>query len=135
MSRRSTSHTALVLALLLPSLAIAQTLPDATQTETVTVNDPAGTYTVTKTVQIWAPSNASNPCPVAGFCYVYTLANSPTSFLGLIGFEISVPTGSATDAGYLPGSGVPPSATNNESTTGRGRLGLLHRADRPRGDQ
>jgi hypothetical protein len=118
MSTRSTRYAGLVLALLLPSLAIAQTLPDATQTETVTVNDPSGTYTVTKTVQVWAPSNASNPCPVAGFCYVYTLANSPTSFLGLIGFEVGVPTGSATDAGYLPGSGVVPSATNNEAVPG-----------------
>ena len=88
MRTRSTSYVVLVLALLLPTLAIAQTLPDATQTETVTVNDPSGTYTATKTVQVWAPSNGSNPCPAAGFCYVYTLANSPTSFLGMIGFAV-----------------------------------------------
>jgi hypothetical protein len=88
-------------------------LPDATDTEVVTVSGPFGAYTVTKTAQVWSPTNASNPCPAAtpGFCYVYSLANDPGSAVGLIGFSVTAASGDVTDAGYLAGSGVAPDST------------------------
>ncbi len=109
---------ALAVSLILPFSVAADDLPNADQTSVVgPIVDPTfGFWTAVKTVQIFNPANASNPCPdTTKYCYVYTIANDPSSQLALVGFGVQVPAGTALavqGAGYLPGAGVVPDSTN-----------------------
>ena len=75
--------------------------------------EPNGLYTAVKTFEVYSPTNGTNPLPLAGnYTYLFTItAVSNFSFVCLIGFTSEVPAGSVTAAGYIPGSGVVPSAT------------------------
>lgn len=77
----------------------------------VTLTEPNGAFTAVKTFQVFAADNPENPRPLAGnFTYVYTIANQPDSFICLVGYDLEVPAGSVTDAGFVDGAGVEPSA-------------------------
>jgi hypothetical protein len=103
--------------LLAPAAALANDLPNADQTGSVTVVDPNfGAFTAVKHVQVWSPTNPSNPCPVANkYCYVYTLTNDPGSSVDLIGFQLVVAAGSVASAGSLGPPGVAPTTTDTSN--------------------
>ena len=70
-----------------------------------------------KTYEVYSATNGTNPLPLAGnYTYIYTITNSPGSFTCLVGFDMEVPSGSVTAAGYIPGAGVAPSATTVGAT-------------------
>lgn len=92
-------------------------LPDASGSETF--SEPNGTYTAVKSYEVYAPGNPSDPSPVAGnYTYVYTITNQPGSLICLEGFDLQAPLGSVTDAGFILGAGVAPSATNVGAVAG-----------------
>jgi len=99
--------------LLFAPAALADDLPNADQTGSVTVVDPNfGAFTAVKHVAVWSPANASNPCvDTTKYCYVYTITNDPGSSVDLIGFQIVVVSGSASSAGSLGPPGVAPTTT------------------------
>jgi len=109
----------LLLALLLfaPGAALADDLPNADQTGSVTVVDPNfGAFTAVKHVAVWSPTNASNPCAdTTKYCYVYTITNDPGSSVDLIGFQIVVASGSVSSAGSLGPPGVAPTTTDTSN--------------------
>jgi hypothetical protein len=93
--------------------AVAQ--PDASGSSMLV--EPNGLYTATKSFEVYAPANPTNPLPVAGnYTYLYTIQNSASSFTCLVGFDLEVPSSSVTAAGYIAGVGVAPSATNVAAT-------------------
>ena len=93
--------------------ALAQ--PDASGSSMLV--EPNGLYTATKSFEVYAPANPSNPLPLAGnYTYLYTIQNSASSFTCLVGFDLEVPSSSVTAAGYIAGVGVAPSATNVQAT-------------------
>lgn len=81
--------------------------------------EPNGLYTAVKTFEVYSPTNGTNPLPLAGnYTYLFTItAVSNFSFVCLIGFTSEAPAGSVTAAGYIPGSGIAPSATTVSSTS------------------
>ena len=84
--------------------------PDAEASSVLT--EPNGAFEAVKSVKVYSDGNPENPSPLAGhFTYVYTITNQPSSFICLIGFDVEVPPGSVTNAGFLPGAGIDPSAT------------------------
>ncbi len=100
-----------LVALLVMAGPAAQAAPDAEGSSTF-VEPQFGAYTATKSYQVFSATNPDNPSPVAGqYTYVYTIANSPGSFVCLIGFDLEAPLGSIGSAGFLPGPGVDPSST------------------------
>ena len=77
-----------------------------------TLVEPNGLYTAIKTFEVYSPTNGTNPLPLAGnFTYIYTITNTAGSFTCLVGFDLEVPAGSVTAAGFIPGAGVAPSGT------------------------
>ena len=107
------------LVLFAPGTALADDLPNADQTGSVTVVDPNfGAFTAVKHVAVWSPTNASNPCAdTTRYCYVYTLTNDPGSSVDLIGFQIVVASGSVSSAGSLGPPGVAPTTTDTSNPT------------------
>lgn len=100
---------ALLLAAALAAPA-AWAAPDAEGSSVL--SEPNGAYEAVKAVKVYSDGNPENPKPLAGhFTYVYTITNQPSSFICLIGFDVEVPPGSVTEAGFLAGAGVDPSAT------------------------
>jgi hypothetical protein len=89
--------------------------PDAAGSTTLV--EPNGLYTAVKSYELYSPTNPSNPLPLAGnYTYIYSITNSPGSFTCLVGFDIEVPSGSATNAGFIPGAGIAPSGTTVGAT-------------------
>jgi len=87
----------------------ASAAPDASGSTTL-VEPNFGLYTAIKTYEVYSPTNLTNPLPLAGnYTYIYTITNTAGSFSCLIRFDMEVPTGSVTAAGYIPGAGVAPS--------------------------
>ena len=109
----------LAILLLSPAPALADDLPDADQTSSVSVSDPNfGAFTALTHCAVWGPSNPSNPCPdTSKYCYVYTLANEPSSSIDLIGFQTVVASGSVAAAGSLGAPGVAPTTTVTSTPT------------------
>ncbi len=88
----------------------ASAAPDASGSTTLI--EPNGLYTAVKSYELYSATNPSNPLPLAGnYTYVYTITNAAGSFTCLVGFDLEVPVGSATAAGFIAGAGVAPSAT------------------------
>jgi hypothetical protein len=99
------------LLLLLPYASAAN--PDADETGSVTIEDPTfGAYTATKSSEFYRDTNPANPVPVLGFnTYVYTITNQTGGQIGLVGFGVQIPDGTATvvhSVGFIAGSGVEP---------------------------
>ena len=109
----------LALLLFAPGAALADDLPNADQTGSVTVVDPNfGAFTAVKHVAVWSPTNASNPCAdTTKYCYVYTLTNDPGSSVDLIGLQLVVASGSVASAGSLGPPGVAPTTTDTSNPT------------------
>jgi len=81
--------------------------------------EPNGTYTVHKSFEVYSEANPDNPSPVPGnYTYVYTLTNDAGSFVSVVGFDLEAPPGSITDAGFIDGAAVEPSATNVGTVAG-----------------
>ena len=78
-----------------------------------TISEPNGAFSAIKAFKVYADTNPDNPAPVAGqFTYIYTITNQASSLICLTGFDLEVPAGSVSSAGFLPGAGVAPSATS-----------------------
>ena len=89
--------------------------PDASGSTTLI--EPNGLYTAVKTYELYSATNPDNPLPLAGnYTYVYAITNMPGSFTCLVGFDMEVPSGSVTNAGFIPGAGVAPSSTTVAAT-------------------
>lgn len=114
---RNLTGSCLAIAGLLLGSAAAQAASDAQGSQAF--NEPNGAYTLTKSYAVYAPGNPADPSPLAGnYTYVYTLSNSPGSFICIEGFDLEAPLGSITDAGALAGGGVAPSATSVGAVAG-----------------
>lgn len=108
---------ALVLLIVFGAAGQSAAAPDAEGSETFT--EPNGTYTVLKTFEVYSEANPDNPAPLAGnFTYVYTLTNDTGSFVSILGFDLEAPAGSITDAGFIDGAAVEPSATTVGTVAG-----------------
>ena len=111
MRSRLLRHLALPAVALLAGPWAASAAPEAEGS--VTLTEPNGAFTAVKTFQVFAADNPENPRPLAGnFTYVYTIANQPDSFICLVGYDLEVPAGSVTAAGFIDGAGVEPGATS-----------------------
>jgi hypothetical protein len=108
-----------VLLLWSPVPALANDLPDADQTSSVSVEDPTfGAFTALQHCAVWSPVNVANPCPdKTKYCYVYTIANEPSSSVDLIGYQTVVASGSVASAGSLGAPGVAPTTTDTSNPT------------------
>jgi len=94
----------------------ASAAPDVSGSTTL-VEPNFGAYTAIKTYEVYSPTNSTNPLPLAGnYTYIYTLTNTAASFTCLIGFDMEIPSGSVTAAGFIPGAGVAPSAVTVGTT-------------------
>ena len=107
--------------------AMAQPDPDVMQTATVSEDDgfpgicDAPCFSVEKTVEVYLDGNPSAPgvCPAGTNTYVYTLTHlgpanaafSPFTGAPISKFEIGVVFSAVVSAGFIPGTGVAPSAT------------------------
>jgi hypothetical protein len=103
-------------ALALAGAGAAHASPDADETSSSIVSDPAfGAFTAVKTAKFFREGNPEDPFPGDGAnTYVYTLSNDSGSGIGLIGMGVQIPGGTANaviQAGVLPGSGTTPSET------------------------
>jgi hypothetical protein len=106
--------SALVATLIVAVSALpAAAAPDASETKVV-VSPTPGFYTVTQTAEFYTDSNPDNPFPVPGNnTYIYTAHVHADSIIGLVGFGVQIIPGAANavvDAGFIPGTGVEPSA-------------------------
>jgi hypothetical protein len=93
----------------------ASAVPDASGSTTLT--EPNGLYTAVKSYALYSATNPDNPLPLAGnYTYTYTITNQAGSLTCLVGFDLEVPSGSVTAAGFIPGAGIAPSATTVGAT-------------------
>jgi len=89
---------------LMVTAPMALAAPDITDTQSFTEPD-FGAFSGTKTVEIYADSNPTDPFPGDGkFTYVYTVTNDGSSLLPIIGVQIQVVPGcTPATIGFFPG--------------------------------